>query len=153
MSVAGIVDPGRSWRVSGRSRPVVACQRRVPPGRRVSAAWITDPGYRIGARLIAGDKARPEFGKASFLDRPAGSLHKVEIEMQVMDTEQTQAQDFLCFEKMANISARITATRFTGAAFFHRPGLRCEFGVSQIQCARGGESRGVPRQARGQDAI
>jgi hypothetical protein len=93
----------------------------------ISRAGIIDPGYNPD--LVAADEVLPEFRETSILDRSAGALHKVEIEMEVVNTEETQPENLFRFQQMPNVSARITAARFAGASFVHRPGLSGEFRV------------------------
>src|ERR1700733_11362300 len=82
---------------------------------------------------IPGDKLLPEARKRSPLDLSSHALQEMEVEVQVVERDQTQAQNLLGFDEVAQVAARELAAGRAGAAFFNRALIVGEGRIFEIE--------------------
>src|SRR6266487_7084377 len=84
------------------------------------------------AHLISHYEPSPKLVERSPFYFRAGSIHQVQIKMQIVQRDQPQSEDFFGLYEMANISASKFTTGWTFAVFFDWALVERELGVFQI---------------------
>src|SRR5450631_1713948 len=97
--------------------------RRIPP---LAKLLLIE---RCPGRFVFGERLSAQFSEGSVLDRAARAPHEIEVEMQVVNGDQSQPEDFLGLNQVPDIAAREISARRTSAALFDRFLLHREFGV------------------------
>src|SRR6266487_1031786 len=100
------------------------------------------------AHLISQRESSPKLIERSSFYFSAGSIHQVQIKMQVVQRDQPQSEDFFGLYEMANISASKFTTGWTFAVFFDWALVERELGVFQIGRTTCGKRGSIARQAR-----
>ena len=83
----------------------------------------------------------------------AGLAGEAEVEMEVVDREQAQTEDFLGFHQVAQVGAGEIFAGVALAAFLDRGGVLGERGVFEIEGSAGGEGGAVAGEAGGENAV
>lgn len=86
-------------------------------------------------------------------DVGAGLTGEVEVEVEVVDGDKPESEDFLCFNEVAEVGAGEVAAGVAFATGFDGGGVFGEGGVFEVQSAGGGEGGAVAGEASGEDAV
>ena len=99
-------------------------EKRSPTQNSAVSSGRVNPRIQAAvARFVSRDELGPEISERAFLNRPSRAIHEVEVEMQVVDADKTQAEDLFGFDEMSDVGARETATGRTLATCFQRARL------------------------------
>ena len=71
------------------------------------------------SRFVFGDESLAKGIELPFFNLSARSPHQVQIEMQIVQRDQSNAQNFLRLDEMTNVAARKCATCLTRTIFFY----------------------------------
>ena len=87
-------------------------------------------GYKVEfPAFIIANEVGPEFIKGSILNGGARPSHQLKIEMQVVQGDQTQSENFFGFDKMTDVTARVLLAGLAGAILLDWIFVARELGV------------------------
>ena len=87
--------------------------------------------------------------KRAFVDLVPRLPHQIEIEMQIVQCDQTQSENFLGLNQVADVTATEFAAAGAIAIVFDRSFVSGVFGILQIERAAGSKRGPIARQSRG----
>src|SRR6476660_3634906 len=73
--------------------------------------------------------------------------------MEIVNAQQTQSKNFLCFDQMPDVTLCKTVTRWTGTTFFNRLFLHAKSGILQVERATSSKRCSISCQPGWQDAV
>ena len=103
--------------------------------------------------LVVRNERFAELFEGASEDVGAGLTGEVEVEVEVVDGDEAEAEDFLCFDEVAEVGAGKVAAGVAFATRFDGGGVFSEWGVFEVQCAGGGKGGAVAGEASGEDAV
>ena len=81
------------------------------------------------SRFVVRNERFAEVLECPAFDLHAGSVHEVQIEMQIVQGDKAKAQNFLRLDQMPNVAARKSAACLAGAILFYWSFVPCELRI------------------------